>query len=931
MHIPTATYRLQFSSSFGFEAAGRIADYLARLGITTIYASPIFKARKGSTHGYDVVDPNQLNPEVGTREEFDALVEKLHERGLGWLQDFVPNHMAYDSSNAMLMDIFERGTGSVYHEFFDVVWDHLRENLRGKLIAPFLGSPYGETLEKKELTLQYDEAGFSIRYYETVYPLRIESYSKIVEHDLDRFKERLGEEQPDYVRLLGILQVFKGFEAEPPSAETGDGLSARNAQVSLAKELLWQAARESGEVRELIEANVARFNADVDMLDDLLLQQWFRLSFWRVATKEINYQRFFNINELISLRMEDDAVFHFIHGLAFDLVKEGRIDGLRIDHVDGLYDPTRYLRQLREQLPHAYVVVEKILELSEELPRQWPIQGTTGYEFLNYVNELFCDSRAEDEFQKIYADFAGAAADYIAMLVEKKKLVIERHLTGDLDNLTYVLKKISITSREGIDLTWIGLKRALVEMVAFFPIYRTYVDGPYMAERDRQYVEEAVERAKAGSPDLARELDFIERVLWMNYPDRLSEDEKSLWLSFVMRFQQFTSPLMAKGLEDTTFYVYNRLVSLNEVGGDPGQFGISPDRFHDFLEARGKLYPHTLNATATHDTKRGEDVRARINALSEIPDEWEQKLKAWHRMNREVKREVRGQPAPSKNREYFLYQTLVGAFPFDGQVSGEFIHRIKDYMIKAAREAKIHTFWLDPSEEYEAALLDFVETILRPSPDNAFLSDFAEFHKKIAHLGVFNSLSQVLLKLTAPGVPDFYQGTELWDLNLVDPDNRRAVDYRLRADYLNEITERERAGLPSLASELLSTLADGRVKMFTIYKALKARSDNRELFERGDYVGLKIDGAASGHAIASARRLGKRWAITIAPRLLASLIKPRELPLGRRVWQDASLALPEDAPATMRNVFTDQVLETKNGVPVAEALSQFPLAILIGE
>ncbi len=930
MHIPSATYRLQFNSSFGFKAAEGIVDYLARLGITTVYASPIFKARKGSTHGYDVVDPNQLNPEVGTREEFDALVEKLHARGLRWLQDFVPNHMAYDSANAILMDIFERGTGSDYHGFFDVVWDHLRENLRGKLIAPFLGSPYGETLEKKELALEYNEAGFSIRYYETVYPLRIESYSKIVEHDLDSFKERLGEDHADYVKMLGILQVFKGLEAEQPATETG-ALSARNAQVSLAKDLLWNAARESRGVREFIEASVARFNRDVDMLDDLLLEQWFRLSFWRVATKEINYQRFFNINELISLRMEDDAVFHFIHGLVFDLVKEGRIDGLRIDHVDGLYDPTRYLRQLREELPDAYIVVEKILELSEELPRRWPVQGTTGYDFMNYVNELFCDSSGEDRFQKIYADFAGAAADYMAMLVEKKKLVIERHLTGDLDNLTYVLKKISITSRDGIDLTWIGLKRALVEMVAFFPIYRTYVDSPYMTERDKRYVEEAVERAKEGNPELARELDFIELVLWMNYPERLTESEKSLWLSFVMRFQQFTSPLMAKGLEDTTFYVYNRMVSLNEVGGDPGCFGISPDRFHDFLEARAERFPYTLNATATHDTKRGEDVRARINVLSEIPDEWEKKLLVWHEMNREFKREARNEAAPSKNREYFLYQTLVGAFPFDGQVSDEFTQRIKDYMIKAAREAKIHTFWLDPNEEYEAALLDFVEWILRRSPDNQFLSDFAKFHKKIAHYGVFNSLSQALLKLTAPGVPDFYQGTEIWDFNLVDPDNRRAVDYLRRSDYLNEMIERGQSNLPSLINDLLSTLADGRVKLFTIYKALEARRDNRELFERGDYARLKADGAASDHAIAFARRLGKQCAITVAPRLPASLIKPGELPLGRKVWQDARLCLPEDAPATMRNVFTGQAVETRNGVSIAEALAQFPVAILIGE
>ncbi|HVF89814.1 MAG TPA: malto-oligosyltrehalose synthase, partial [Blastocatellia bacterium] len=546
MHIPAATYRLQFNSSFDFEAARSIVSYLSELGISTVYASPIFKARAGSAHGYDVVDPNRINPEIGTREDFEALIESIRGRGMGWLQDFVPNHMAYTSENRMLMDLFEKGPGSPYFDFFDVVWDHLRENLRGKLIAPFLGGPYGETLEKNEVSLVYGPEGFGIKYRETTYPLRAESYSRVIERRIGSLKERLGEDNPDYARLFGILQVFKNL----PEDTAVDG--GRNAQIMLGKELLWQATGESDEARALIDESVLEFNEQIDLLDELLREQWFRLSFWRVATKEINYQRFFNINELISLRMEDDRVFGPIHGLVLDLLREGLIDGLRIDHVDGLYDPDGYLRRLRERAPEAFIVVEKILELSEQLPARWPVQGTTGYDFLSYVNGLFCDPASEGEFQDIYAGFEGEPSEYPDLVYEKKKLLIERHLTGDLDNLTYVLKKISIATRHGIDLTWIGLKRALSEMAAYFPVYRTYFDRSTVSPEEWRCVEEAIEQARAGSPELGRELDFIALVLRLKYPESISEEEKELWLSFVMRFQQFTSPLMAKGLEDTT-------------------------------------------------------------------------------------------------------------------------------------------------------------------------------------------------------------------------------------------------------------------------------------------------------------------------------------------------------------------------------------------
>ncbi len=926
MRVPSSTYRLQLNPSFDFQAARNIIPYLAELGITTIYASPIFKARKGSTHGYDVTDPNQINPELGTMEDFNALVETAHKHGMLWLQDFVPNHMAYDSRSRILMDVFEKGTASPYFTFFDIVWDHLRENLRGKVIAPFLGKPYGETLESGELSLHYDDGNFSVKYYESLYPLRIESYATIISHGLNELKKRLGEYDTDFIKMYGVVLVLTNL-----SEESNFEPLARTAQMLLAQDALWNMYRYNPTIREFVDQQVAEFNRDVNLLDGLLSQQWFQLTYWRVATKEINYQRFFNINELISLRIEDERVFEFIHNLVLGLLSEGKIDGLRIDHVDGLYDPTGYLLRLRQYAGDAFIVVEKILALTEALPQSWPVQGTTGYDFMNYAGGLFVDSRNERAFQNLYSTFAGKQLEYEDMLYEKKKLIIERHLTGDLDNLTSLLKTISTTTRDAIDLEWEALMMAIAETAAVFPVYRTYIAGDQIADRDRAHISEAIEKAEARNPTLTRALGFLKTVLLLDYPEHLAEEHNRLWLSFVMRFQQFTSPLMAKGMEDTTFYVFNRLTSLNEVGGDPGRFGISVDDFHSFNEQRAEHHHHTFNATATHDNKRGEDVRARISVLSEMPGEWQQNLELWHEQNRPLKEIVEGEKVPNRNREYFLYQTLIGAWPFEEREHDDFIRRMKDYMIKAAREAKTHTFWLDHNADYEEALVSFTEKILTPSVSGKFLNSFKAFQKKIAHYGMFNALAQTLLKLTSPGVPDFYQGTELWDLNLVDPDNRRAVDYEKREWLLREMKQKEESGLLDLVDELLSTREDNRVKLFTIHRAMAARNARKELFEEGDYVRLSATGSRSNHFIAFARRKDEHWALTIAPRFLTSIVSENELPLGQEVWGDTIIKMPADAPRAWRNVFTDEVINGKGKVSVAEALGRFPVALLVGE
>ncbi|MFP5261119.1 MAG: malto-oligosyltrehalose synthase [Blastocatellia bacterium] len=927
MHIPVATYRLQFNSDFGFRAAKKIIPYLAELGISTVYASPIFSARKGSTHGYDVTDPNRLNGELGTSEDFDDLIETVHQHGMGWLQDFVPNHMAYDSRNWMLMDVFEKGRASAYFGFFDIVWDHIRENLRGKVIAPFLGSPYGETLEKGELTVEYRDGTFRVKYYETTYPISIKSYATVIGHGLGDLRARLGRDHPGYVRALGITTVLKNLPREPAPQD----VEASNAQMILAKEWLRDLYQKDDVIRRFIDGNVSTFNEDAGLLDALLSEQWFQFTYWRVATKEVNYQRFFNINELISLRMEDEEVFRHVHRLVLGLLKEGKIDGLRIDHIDGLYDPAAYLARLREEAGDAFIIVEKILESSERLPPGWPVEGTTGYDFMNYANGLFVDGRGGEAFQGVYSRFTGHETGYRDLLYEKKKLIIERHLTGDLDNLTSLLKTLSTTARDAIDLPWELLMDAIAETAAEFPVYRTYVAGPEITEQDRAYIRAAVERARERNPALDRALGFLEAVLLLDFPEYLAGEHKGEWLSFAMRFQQFTSPLMAKGLEDTTFYVFNRLTSLNEVGGDPGRFGVSPAEFHSFAGRRRERHPHTLNATATHDTKRGEDTRVRIDVLSEMPGEWEMRLARWGEQNGALKKVVGDQEVPGRNREYFLYQTLAGAFTHAQEGRADFIKRVKDYMLKSAREAKSHTFWLDNNLEYEQALVEFTEKILAPAPSNQFLKDFMEFQKVVAHYAVFGSLSQTLLKIASPGLPDFYQGSELWDLSLVDPDNRRPVDYEKHERLLTELKRKEESGLLSLIEELFSDKDSGRVKLFTIRRALDARRRHKELFDHGDYAPLTASGNHGRHVVAFARRKDNQWAIAVAPRLLTSLIAADELPLGDDVWRDTVIKLPADSPASWRQIFTGQSIAPEGTLHLAEVFRHFPIGLLIGE
>ncbi len=930
MRVPVATYRLQFTPEFDFDAAAAIAPYLAELGVSDLYASPILTPRRGSQHGYDVVDPRSINPELGGLERFEHLGQTLKPLNIGWLQDIVPNHMAFDSQNPVLVDVLENGPDSRYHEFFDINWNHLYEGIRGRVLAPFLGKFYGDCLESGELRLGYTEQGLAVYYYDFRFPIRIESYYRVLTYDLARLRARLERSHPHFVKFLGVLYLLKYI----PSGEEG---RERYDQISFIKQMLWELWDASPEVREFIEENIQIFNGEVgkpesfDLLESLLDEQFFRLSYWKLGNEELNYRRFFTINDLISLRVEDPKVFDSTHELILKLVAEDKITGLRIDHIDGLYDPAEYLGRLRERAPYVYLVVEKILEHGEELPVSWPCQGTSGYDFLGVINGLFCDPAAEAAFTALYHAFTGDATSCETLIDRNKRMIVARHLAGDIDSLAHVLKRISERYRYASDFTLYGLKSALVEILVLFPVYRTYIDRAGASRADQDCMRRVIAQARLNLPNFRNELEFVERFLRLEFDENMAAEGKDQWLHFIMRLQQFTGPLMAKGVEDTVFYVYNRLLSLNEVGAGSLQFGLDLEAFHAFNQHRVACWPHAMNASATHDTKRGEDARARLNVLSELPAEWEQQLRAWNDINAAHKVRIGERPAPANDDEYLFYQTLLGAYPFDLADYPAFIDRMKAYLIKAVREAKVHTNWLEPDSPYEQALLAFAERVLQPGPDNPFLQAFLPFQRKIQHHGILNSLAQTLLKLTTPGLPDFYQGTELWDLSLVDPDNRRPVDFERRAALLEDLQRRASDGIHRLIKELLAAPEDGRLKLFLIYRALQARQVERELFQHGAYQKLTVIGSLKGHVIAFARELGERRALVVAPRFSTGLVKDGEYPLGEAVWHETRILPPAGSRLRWRDVLSGQLVQGEEALWLREVLAQFPVALLLNE
>ena len=933
MRIPVATYRLQFTPDFGFEQAKEIVDYLDQLGVADIYASPIFKARSGSQHGYDVVDQNQINPELGGRSDFETLVDELQDRGMGWLQDIVPNHMAYDGQNHYLMDVLEHGQNSEYVDYFDIEWEHSYDDIQGKVLAPMLGDFYDRCLERGEIQLSYGADGLKVNYYALQFPVRLESYESFLSHELSWLRRQMGPQHSDYIKLKGILNTIRN---------TIPALSGqqRRDQVTFVKQLLWELYGSNSEIQVFVDQNIEAFNGQpgkpnsFDFLDRLLLEQFYRLSFWKVGAEELNYRRFFTVNELICLKVDNPKVFAQTHALVEELVRTKKINGLRIDHIDGLYDPLGYLQQLHEKTNGVYTVIEKILELSEHerLPKHWPVQGTSGYEFLNYANGVFYQQQNQDHFTRFYRQFSGVTDSYRKLFLDNKQLIADTNLVGDIDNLARFLKKVASQYRYGRDLTANGLKSAIKEVLVTFPVYCTYINQRGASDKDREYIREAIASARKRIPQLLNELELIEKFLLLDYEMSLPAEERSQWMHFVMRLQQFTGPLMAKGVEDTLFYVYNRFIGLNDVGGAPEKFGVSLQEFHDYNQYQQEHWPHTLNATSTHDTKRSEDVRSRLSVISELPEEWASEVRAWSELNADKKQTLSDERVvPSANDEYFLYQTLVGAYPFDDAELPEFKERVKAYVVKAVREAKVHTAWLRPDEEYENGYVQFVETLLTPSEENVFLDKLQHFQKRIAAYGIFNSLSQHLIKLTAPGIPDLYQGTEMWDLSLVDPDNRRPVNYEQRSQALEAIQSQWQQQPTALLESLLNNRADGRIKLFLTLRGLAARNYFRNVFRSGTYHPLEVTGEHANNVIAFVRHKGEHTVITLVPRFITGLVQPDTLPLGQDVWGDTALVLPNAAQASWKNWITDESIELGESPKVKDLLKDFPVALLVSE
>jgi (1->4)-alpha-D-glucan 1-alpha-D-glucosylmutase len=943
--VPLATYRLQFNRDFGFRAARALVPYLESLGISDLYSSPLVQARRGSRHGYDVTDPSRLNAELGSEAEFNALAGVLKRRGMGLLLDIVPNHMAASSENPWWRDVLENGSASPYADYFDIDW--LPEDepaLTNKIVLPLLGAPYEEVRRRGELSLALDESGLAVRYYGHTFPLALRSYPHILGYRLDAMRNQLGVRHP---ALRALEQWMKAVERLPQRPGAKRARQRRHTRQEGLKARLRRLCRQYPPLRKHIEENLQLFNRPsvnprADSLSALLEGQHYRLVYWKTREAQINYRRFFDVSALVSLRIDDATVFAARHELLFRLVRQGKVTGARIDHIDGLYDPTRYLEQLqvalggrrKESRRRFYVVVEKILAEQEELPDNWLVSGTTGYDFLNTLNGIFVDGRGRPALTRSYMHFTGSPADFGDVVYSKKKLVMEMLFPGEMRTLLAQLARLAAASPQANGLRRDDLEKALMEVTACLPVYRTYTTGVTVSRQDRRSILVALrEAARRNDNRSRRAFTFLRRILLLEKLQPVSPALRRARLAFVRRWQQFSGPIMAKGFEDTALYNYNRLVSLNEVGGSPGRMGLPPEELHRRMRARQRQWPGTLNATATHDTKRGEDVRARINVLSELAGEWSKHVRQWSRWNKAKKQIVEGQPVPDGNEEWLLYQTLVGTWPLERRELSPLPGRLQEYIVKAAREAKVHTRWREVNEEYEKALRAFVEALLAESSDNRFFADFHRLQQKVAFHGALNGLAQVTLKIAAPGVPDFYQGAELWDLRLVDPDNRQPVDFERRRRLLDELMEREACSGAELLSDLIAQWPDGRIKLFITWKGLTFRRAHPALFLEGDYIPLHPWGPMKEHVCAFARRWKNQWAVVAAPRLTTRLVQPGEFPLGKKTWGSTALALPRNAPRCWRNVFTGEAVEAervkgRRVVSLARVFRRLPVALL---
>jgi (1->4)-alpha-D-glucan 1-alpha-D-glucosylmutase len=897
---PGATYRLQFHKDFRFVDGRDLVPYLSDLGITDLYSSPRYKARRGSEHGYDIANPLRVNSELGTEEDFGEMAQKLRHYGMGLLLDTVPNHMAASYENPWWTDVLENGQASSFAGYFDIDWHppttkaaFLQDN---RVLLPTLGDLYGNVLANGQFALKFEDTGIHVRYYETRLPLDPKTYAVVL--------ARLPQ-------TAEVQELARDIERLPDRDETApERIMERRREKERIKERLWHAYQASPDLKKSIDDALLAIAASADDLDALLSAQAYRLAYWKIGYEEINYRRFFDINELVGIRVESAEVFDNRYQRTLELVRDGQVTGLRIDHIDGLWDPECFLRRLQSKTGEIYVVVEKILGRGEEMPHQWPVSGTTGYEFLNAVNGVFINREGLQQIEASYRRITGTLLPFAEVCYQCNKLVMEELFRGDVTAIARHLGALAARHRDARDVRLSELTEALIEVSACLPVYRTYIHTFDVSPRDRQYIERTVDLARSRTnPERISDaaFAFIRSVLLLETPYYL-EGRKQDWLEFVMRWQQFTGPVMAKGLEDTAAYRYNALLSVNEVGSDPLReeppFDVA--EFHEFNRRRLEEWPDTMNATATHDTKRGEDSRARLNVLTEIPEEWARRLARWMEWNERMKIAVNGVLAPSASEEILIYQTLLGVWPCE-------VERVHEFLVKALREAKVNSSWIAPHEEYEQAVKEFASRLV--ADEERFLPDFRELHEFVAIYGAHNGLSQLVLKIAAPGVPDFYQGSELWQFALVDPDNRRPVDYKRRRSMFEELRRREAEDRIALIRALAADPQQDEMKLFVTHKALELRRSRRELFARGGYVPLETRGSCARHVVAFARQLEGRWVAAVAPRWTSRVVE----------WGDTEVLLPEGAPAEWSDCVTGLAPASWK---VRDLLAEFPVALL---
>ena len=968
--IPDCTYRLQFNQNFTFRNAAELIPYLKELGISHCYASPLLCARENSTHGYDIINHNAFNPSLGSKEDFYYFVNQLRKNDMGLIVDIVPNHMGISKENHWWMDVLENGPASEYSEYFDIDWEPLKPELKNKVLVPVLGEHYGNILASGQLKFKFSRntGKIIIYYYEHEFPVNPSSYAGILSYREEVLASRLGSSNPDFLEYKSIITEFKNLPAN--TEKNPELLRERKRETDIALKRLSKICQSNYVIEEFIKENLYDFQPKPEdpvshvRMHNLLEEQAYRLAYWRVSSDEINYRRFFDVNDLAGISVEIPAVFTNTHRFIFELIEQRQIDGLRIDHPDGLFNPAQYFYRLQEEAARRlgisfnpaeetlcgndrlpiYVVVEKILAPFERLPENWAVSGSVGYEFLNAVNNLFICKDNDKKLSKIYSKFINNTIDFHEMVVECKKLIMKSSLTGELNVLSNYINKISESYYISRDYTLNSLRNALEEIIAHFPVYRTYISEKDKTSKDIDYIKWAVGAAKKRSFSTDPAIfDFIEKILIAEFEDNKESSAYQEILKFAMKFQQYTGPLMAKGLEDTSFYRYNRLISINEVGGEPANFGLSVYEFHQQNIARFNYCPHNMLNSSTHDTKRSEDVRARISVLSEIPELWQKKVNRWSQLNKMKKSRVDKSFYPDKNDEYLFYQTLIGIWPgkfLDKDELDAMINRIEQYMLKAIREAKNHTSWLNINQAYEDAICNFIRRVLTSPEKHPFWKEFISFQQEIILRGYLNSISQCVLKFTCPGVPDIYQGNELFDFSLVDPDNRRPVNYQHSQHMLDQVKSLIHLNLenkniePTQFHSILMPLESGAMKIFITAATLKFRNAHSDLFKYGNYIPLQTEGEKAENIVAFIRKYKGEAIIVIVPRLMYSLVsKDNILPVSSDLWKDTKVIIPEEYKHyNWSNIYTKEyIADLEVDILAGKLLNILPVAVIFGE